>query len=106
MSDTPVRSVELKTGARLASAVCDAEVVVIKAPSEAALLECGGVPMGESPERVPFERSEDGGVLLGKRYTDERTGLVVLCTKGGDGSLTLDGRPLQLMATKPLPASD
>ena len=38
------------------------------------------------------------GVLLGKRYTDEATGIEVLCTKPGPGPLTVDGREL----TEPL----
>ncbi len=50
--------------------------------------------------------SGDGGTLLGKRYVDEQTGLEVLCTKPGTGSLAADGRPLTIKAPKPLPASD
>ncbi|WP_344597393.1 hypothetical protein [Actinomadura vinacea] len=110
---TEKTSIELKPGTRLASAVCDAEVVVVKGPSalpsDKAALTCGGVPMnlsGAAGERVAPEQPDGEGTLLGKRYTDEETGLVVLCTRGGTGSLSLAGRPLRQMATKPLPASD
>ncbi len=44
--------------------------------------------------------------LLGKRYEDEVSGLEVLCSKGGDGTLTLDDRPLVVKSAKPLPSSD
>jgi hypothetical protein len=30
----------------------------------------------------------------------------VLCTKAGNGTLALDGKPLVLQVAKPLPASD
>ena len=44
--------------------------------------------------------------LLGKRYEDEASGLEVLCSKGGDGTLTLDDTPLVVKSAKPLPSSD
>jgi hypothetical protein len=47
-----------------------------------------------------------GGTLLGKRYADEASGLEVLCTKAGAGTLTLDGVPLEVKSPKPLPSSD
>jgi hypothetical protein len=43
---------------------------------------------------------------LGKRYASEVTGLEVLCTRPGVGSLGLDGVPLEAAQAKPLPASD
>ncbi|HEY2084895.1 MAG TPA: hypothetical protein VGH54_02475 [Mycobacterium sp.] len=46
------------------------------------------------------------GVVLGKRYVDEPTGLEVLCTKAGAGPLAADGRQLVIKAAKALPASD
>jgi hypothetical protein len=48
----------------------------------------------------------DHGVVLGKRYVDEQSGLEVLCTKAGAGPLAADGRPLVIKAAKVLPASD
>ena len=46
------------------------------------------------------------GALLGKRYHDELSGLEVLCTKSGTGTITVDGRRATIMAPKRLPASD
>ena len=46
-----------------------------------------------------------GGTLLGKRYTDDGA-LEVLCTKAGEGSLSIGDTPLVLKEAKPLPASD
>jgi hypothetical protein len=47
-----------------------------------------------------------GGTQMGKRYADEASGLEVLCTKAGAGTLTLDGAPIELKGAKPLPSSD
>jgi hypothetical protein len=47
-----------------------------------------------------------GGTLLGKRYVDTDQTLEVLCTKPGDGSLSVGDEPLQVKEAKPLPASD
>ena len=41
-----------------------------------------------------------------KRFADAESGIEVLATKGGAGSLSLDGQPLALKDAKPLPSSD
>jgi hypothetical protein len=46
------------------------------------------------------------GTLIGKRYIDGGDRIEVLCTKGGEGALTLDGEPLVVKQAKALPASD
>ena len=55
-----------------------------------------GAP-GRPPDRPADALAPDdalaGGTLLGKRYADEPTGLEVLCTKSGAGTITVDGRP-------------
>lgn len=103
-------AVELTAGARVRSAVCATEVVVVRAPTGDVDLWCGGVPilglasapsLGASP--VP---GQDQGTLLGKRYSHDATGLEVLCTKSGAGSLSVAGEPLGLQQAKPLPSSD
>jgi hypothetical protein len=102
---------KLTPGSRWASAVCATEVVVLKPPAGAASLECGGSPMAavgtpKAPEAAPAA-DRSGGTLLGKRYGDESgAAFEVLCTKGGQGSLSLDGRALVLRATTQLPSSD
>jgi hypothetical protein len=101
---------ELRPGLRLESATCDTQVVVVRAPKDGGDLDlrCGGAPMrelGSSEPRVPATSTGDAP-LLGKRYADEELGLEVLCTKGGDGSLTVGDKPLLVKGAKPLPSSD
>jgi len=92
------------------SAVCNTEVVVVRAPPAPAVLECGGSPMVASGSARTAGAApapeHGGGTLLGKRYADEALGLEVLCIKAGQGSLSIDGKALALRATKPLPSSD
>lgn len=64
------------------------------------------VDVDEPPQRLTVESGLDGNALLGKRYSDEATGIELLCTKGGPGQLACDGRPLVVKAAKPLPSSD
>jgi len=101
---------ELKAGSRWRSAVCDTEVVVVRAPAGAVELECGGHPMvpldAERPEGLSLKEDFAGGTLLGKRYAVADAGLELLCTKPGQGSLTLAGEPIGLKEAKPLPSSD
>jgi hypothetical protein len=101
---------QLRPGLKLRSGVCDAQVVVVKAPSEPVELGCGGVPLleeGQEPEgSASLDPSLGDGPLLGKRYADEEIGLELLCTRAGTGALTVDGRPLAVKGAKPLPASD
>jgi hypothetical protein len=101
---------ELRPGLRLESATCDAQVVVVKAPKDAPDVDvrCGGEPMRELDSggpRTPI--SADGeATLLGKRYADDELGLELLCTRGGDGALSIGDRPLLVKGAKPLPSSD
>ncbi len=105
-------SIQLKPGTKLASAVCGTEVIVVRPPTEPVDVECGGAAMVEAAD-APDEgaRGEvDGGhaegTLLGKRYIHEASGLELLCTKPGDGSLAVGGEALPLKEAKPLPSSD
>jgi hypothetical protein len=100
---------ELKAGTRLHSAVSDAQVIVIRAPSGEVELTCGGVAMVEGdgePTDQPVQSGSEGSVVLGKRYVDEDDTIEVLCTKPGEGALALAGRELGLKSAKPLPSSD
>jgi hypothetical protein len=101
---------QLATGKRLQSGVCETEVVVVRAPDGAVDLWCGGEPMLEfgtvlDPTKAATD-GEDEGTLLGKRYTHEASGLEVLCTKAGAGSLSVAGVALEVLAAKTLPSSD
>jgi hypothetical protein len=101
---------ELKPGSRWRSTVCDTELVVVKPPKEPVTLECGGyqvIPHGEpKPEGRAIAEDFAGGSQAGKRYADDETGLEVLCTKAGQGTLTIGGRPIGAKEAKKLPASD
>jgi hypothetical protein len=110
MTDQPSSTRKMTPGSRWMSAVCNTEVVVTRAPSTEASLECGGspmVPVGSARAAgVAPSADHSGGSLLGKRYADATAGLEVLCTKGGQGSLSINGKALALRATTPLPSSD
>lgn len=98
----------LKPGLKLKSAVCDAEVMIIKtAGSES--LTCGGAPMLESKAAangVEADAAQMSGCQIGKRYVNGDGTLEVLCVKPGEGSLGADGEPLQVKDAKKLPSSD
>ncbi len=96
----------MKAGTKLKSAVCDTEVMVIRAGE--GVVACGGVPMAEDkPAETGSPDSEfSGGTLLGKRYVDAQDTLELLCVKPGAGSLSLDGVALMTKDAKPLPSSD
>ncbi len=101
---------QIKPGARFRSQVCDAEVIVIKAPSAEVDLRCGGFEMltagTDRPEGLTAKEGFDAGTQLGKRYTDESGGLELLCTKGGTSSLSVGDVVLGIKDAKPLPSSD
>jgi hypothetical protein len=100
---------EMKPGTRLACPQCSTEVVVVRPPSEALVLTCTGAALVE----VTAERAGTGhddasgdGTLVGKRYSDEASGLELLCAKAGPGALAADGRDVLVKGAKPLPSSD
>jgi hypothetical protein len=100
---------QLKAGTRLRSVTDTTEVVVVKTPAEPVDLRCGGRPLVAMDAEMTPERIDagfDGGTQLGKRYADEALGLEILCTKGGDGSLSVGDVVLDVKGAKPLPASD
>lgn len=97
----------IKNGTRLASQVCDTQIIVVRSGNSLDDLRCGGAPM----VALDAERSGEldpafaGGTVLGKRYVDE-TGAEVLVTKAGAGTLAVGQTALSLKEAKPLPASD
>jgi len=100
-----------RVGQSLSSPVDTTTVIVVRAPDSDVELTCAGVPLwdaksgGEAPEGSA-DPDQLGGSLLGKRYADEELGLELLCTKGGTGTLAVNGTPIPLRDAKPLPASD
>jgi hypothetical protein len=100
---------QVKAGTKLASTVCDTQVVVVRAPAGDVELGCGGAPLVSADQAgatgEPDPALADGS-LIGKRYADEEIGVELLCTKAGAGSLTCNGEVLAIKGAKPLPASD
>jgi hypothetical protein len=100
---------DLKPGLRLKSQISETEIVVVKG-SGAHELTCGGVSVVTLEEQpaagVSMAPDQAGTTLLGKRYTDADGTVEVLCTKPGDGALSLDGAALEIKSAKALPASD
>ena len=109
-TEVGTRMAPLKPGTRLRSAVCAAEVMVVAAPDRDTQLSCGGAAMldieAQPPAGLSLATDAAGGTQLGKRYVSEAGDLEVLCTKPGEGTLSLDGAPLTIKGAKPLPASD
>ncbi len=86
------------------------EVVVIKPPQGEGDLTCAGVPMvpredGAAPT-PSADAAEGEATIIGKRYSEESSGIEVLCSQAGDGPLAFGGVVLTVNAPKPLPASD
>lgn len=99
----------LKAGARFKSAVCETQVMVIKAPAGEFELACGGAPMIAPTATVgetTLSAGHAGETLIGKRYVNADESVELLCTKGGRGSLSLNGTPMETKQAKQLPSSD
>ena len=100
----------LKPGLKLKSAVCDTQLIVIRAPAGDIDLRCGGAAMlagdAAAPEGATLAPDQAGGMLVGKRYTDAEEKIELLCTKGGKGSLSVGAEALDVKQAKALPSSD
>jgi len=100
----------LKAGARFRSAVCDVQMMVVKAPAGEYDLRCGGASMLAAAAPASVGASLDpalaGESLIGKRYVNADESVELLCVKGGKGSLVLNGTPLEIKQAKQLPSSD
>ncbi len=104
-------TVELRPGTRLKSLVDATEVIVVKPPNDpAAVIRCGGAAMVPATDtgtpRATLDPAAAGGSLLGKRYIDEATGVELLCTRPGEGTLAVDDRELLVKAAIALPTTD
>jgi hypothetical protein len=97
----------IKNGTRLASQVCDTQVIVVRSADSLDDLRCGGAAMVDmgAPRSGELDPAFADGSVMGKRYVDE-TGAEVLVTKPGAGSLSVGQTKLALKEVKPLPASD
>lgn len=99
-----------RVGQTLASTVDATAVIVVRAPETDVSITCGGTDMVDSKagSRTPgtADPAQLDGTRLGKRYADDDLGIELLCTKAGQGTLAVNGHPLPIKGTKPLPASD
>ncbi|MYQ35425.1 hypothetical protein [Streptomyces sp. SID4956] len=99
-----------RVGQTLASTVDATAVIVVRAPETDVSITCGGADMVDSKAGPATAGTADPaqmeGTQLGKRYADDDLGIELLCTKAGQGTLAVDGRPLPIKGAKPLPASD
>ena len=99
----------LKAGSRFKSAVCETQVMVIKAPAGEFELACGGTAMLAPTAAAPAGAAMQGSgaeTLIGKRYVNADESVELLCTKGGKGWLALNGTPMAVKQAKQLPSSD
>lgn len=99
----------VRPGLRFRSAVCETEVVIVRAGRDDVALECGGIAMVLGPGALLGEGPVpglDAGSVLGKRYVDAGGVIEVLCVHAGKGSLAVAGDLLQLVSAKQLPSSD
>src|SRR5260370_39352462 len=83
---------------RLASVVCNTNVVVLDPGSSIEAPRCGGAPMRQGA-RIPCAepdrpRPEPVRTVAGSVYWDETTGMKLRCTRSGSGLLTLHGRAM------------
>jgi len=96
-----------KPGTKLSSTVCKTQIMALRVPVEELDITCGGAPMqAGDPAELGTPSGENAGTLVGKRYTDEAETMEFLCTRGGDGSVSVNGTPLGIKAAKKLPSSD
>lgn len=92
-------------GQRFYSAVSTLEMIVVK-PGTATEVCCGGEAMVSARPEAQSATAAGVELELGKRYTDEESGLLLLCTKSGPGPVTVDGREIASLEAKSLPSSD
>jgi len=96
-----------KPGTKLSSTVCNTQIMALRVPAEELDITCGGAAMQVGdPAELGTPSGENDGTLVGKRYTDEGETMEFLCTRGGNGSVSVNGTPLSIKAAKKLPSSD
>ena len=102
----------MKPGQQMKSTVCSGKVIVLRAPKDdSVVLSCGGVPMVDATSDAAQDKHTAdpallGGSLMGKRYVDAESGIQLLCVTAGEGTLTVNGHPLEIEVAKQLPSSD
>jgi len=97
-----------KPGIKLSSTVCMTQIMALRVPAAELEITCGGAPMqvGEPAERSTPDGTQSGGTLVGKRYVDADESMEFLCTRGGEGTVSVNGTALDIKQAKQLPSSD
>lgn len=96
-----------KPGVKLFSAVCKTQIMALRVPDSAFEVTCGGLPMlASDPEQFSTASGQMDGTLVGKRYVDDSDSMEFLCTRGGDGTVAVNGTVLIIKQAKQLPSSD
>lgn len=97
----------LRPGQRLQSVTCATNIIVVRGGDGDVDLRCGGHPMvvmGEAFDARPPEPAFSAGTAMGKRFAAGDVEL--LCTKPGEGSLSVGDVAIEPKTAKPLPSSD
>lgn len=96
-----------KPGTKLSSTVCKTQIMALRVPAEELEISCGGAPMQVGdPAELGAMQGDNTGTLVGKRYTDADETMEFLCTRGGEGSISIAGYVIDIKAAKKLPSSD
>jgi len=96
-----------KPGTKLSSTVCKTQIMALRVPAEELEISCGGASMQVGdPAELGEMSGENSGTLVGKRYTDADETMEFLCTRGGEGSIAIEGYVIDIKAAKKLPSSD
>ena len=81
--------------------------MALRLPSVELEISCGGAPMQiGDPAELSAMSGDNTGTLVGKRYVDEGETMEFLCTRGGEGSVSVNGIALGVKQAKQLPSSD
>ena len=96
-----------KPGVKLSSTVCKTQIMALRVPAVALDIHCGGAPMQVGdPAELGTPSGDNSGTLVGKRYVDAGETMEFLCTRGGDGTVSVNGTALDVKQAKQLPSSD
>ena len=99
--------VVVKAGTKLNSAVCKTQIMALRVPNEELEITCGGAVMSADADgQGDIDNDLAGGSLVGKRYVNEGETMEFLCTRGGEGTLQVNGVTLNVKQAKQLPSSD
>lgn len=97
---------DIKVGSRLKCSLTGSEFMVVKV-GEGDLSNGGKILIDakQNSENSSENNIEGPGNILGKRY-ESKSGIIVLCTKAGQGIISCNNSPMTEVKPKRLPSSD